>query len=104
MGAAIPAASYVADLEADATLGVVYPLPVPAVALSGQKITPNGWLQCDPIFFPATLPNSSVNNAVIYRISDQLLIFNISFPAFATDQGKAMVLLQGYSHPGLARL
>lgn len=104
MAAAIPHAGYIPNLTADASVGVVYPLPVPVVQLAGQKIEATGFLQCNAIFFPATPPGVVINNVVIYRLSDQMLVLNVSFPAFSSSLGKAMVLLQGYSHPGLCRL
>lgn len=101
---AIPRIGYVLSLTNDTSLSVVEPVRTEPVNVTARSLAPSGWLLCDTILFPAIPVNEGFDQVVVYRASDGLLIFNISFPEVLTPIAASMTLLRGLTKPGIARL
>jgi hypothetical protein len=104
MAAVIPVLGYVANLAADAVLSVLLPVRSATVALTSKTRSAAGWLNCDPILFSTIPVGEPIDQIVIYRTSDSMLIFNVSFPAFTSITGKPLTLVKGLDQLGLCRL
>jgi len=88
----------------DSNVVAAGPLRSPPVILTNKTVSSQGWLGCNPITFPVTPPNEDINQVVIYRNNDGMLLFHINFAAIKSSNGKSIVIRQGLSRPGLCRL
>jgi hypothetical protein len=74
------------------------------VNIDNPTIDTEGWCDCDPITFATTPINSPIDHVVLYRPLDGLLLIDISFPAMQSPISKPLLILKGFSRPGLFRV
>lgn len=104
MSVVIPAAGYVPNLEIDTTVTVIQPFRSASIALLDQAVSPGGWLQCQPMIIGDIPVNEVIDQVVVYRSSDNALMFHISFPPVSSKTGEPLIIFYGVNSVGFGRL
>lgn len=103
MRCAIPILGYAPDLAGDTSISRISPMRR-FIDVTGRSVDIAGWLKCDLLLF-ATIPvGENIDRVTIYRVSDGMLLFDISFPVINVPTSVPLVLMQDVSSPGLCRL
>ena len=99
----IPKLDYIFS-AAHSNITIANPLRSQPSIITNRSVDAAGWLLSDPIIFASTPPNEDINQCLIYRLSDGLLAFRISFATIRSTDGKPIIIRRGLSQPGLCRL
>jgi len=101
---AVPASSYVPDMELHSSVSLASPL-LAEVALTAQGVALDGWLTCAPISILNVPSAVSIQRVLFYRILDGLLLFDMTFPAIVfTVTSNSLFIQQASDAKGLCRL
>jgi hypothetical protein len=103
MQCVIPHPGYVASLSGHSYVTTLQPYGN-LTSVSNRITTPDGWCNSDMIQFTEVPLNTDIDQVVIYRVSDGMLLINIAFPTIRTSKQKALYIKKGVSRPGLFRL
>lgn len=103
VSAVIPVLGYVFD-ETHANVAVATPYRSSPVPLTNRSSPSGGWMKSDNLVFPAAPVNEPLDQILVYRSSDGMLLWSIGFPTQILSVSKPITVMLGLGMIGWCRL